>query len=104
MGTYAVSITAFSDGFSDWMRTSDDLDSVNYVWEARGIAVNKNPTSPYYGRIFVGNVDEGPSVFPQNPNLDPGDASISAGQCKKNDSSVSAAGDCKGDSGLPPPP
>src|SRR5207244_3586617 len=48
MGTYAVSITAFSGGFSDWMRTSDDLDSVNYVWEARGIAVNKNPGSPYY--------------------------------------------------------
>ena len=73
MGTYAVSITAFSDGFGDWTRISDDSDSTNYVWEARGIAVNKNPTSPYYGRIFVGNVYEGPSVFPQNPNPDPGD-------------------------------
>jgi hypothetical protein len=73
MGTYSVSITAFSDGFSDWTPTSDDNDLNQYIWAPRGIAVNRNPNSPYYGRVFVGNVSEGPSVLPQNPNPDPGD-------------------------------
>src|SRR5262249_52327718 len=68
MGSYSVSITASTDGYNDWTRTSDDSDSVNYVWEARGIAVNKNPTSPYYGRVFVANALEGPT-----PGSIPGD-------------------------------
>ncbi len=60
-GTYSVSVTALTDGHNDWTRISDDSDFINYVWEPRGIAVNKNPNSPYYGRIFVGNAVEGPT-------------------------------------------
>src|ERR1039457_883466 len=55
VGNYSVSITAASTGYSGWTITSVDNNAGNYVWEARGIAVDRNPTSPYYGRVFVGN-------------------------------------------------
>jgi hypothetical protein len=59
-GSYAVSITAASPGYGGWTITSDDNNDGNYVWDARGIAVNRNPNSPYYGRVFVGNSSPGP--------------------------------------------
>jgi hypothetical protein len=59
-GNYAVSITAASPGYNGWTITSDDNNDGNYVWEARGIAVNRNTNSPYYGRVFVGNSATGP--------------------------------------------
>jgi hypothetical protein len=59
-GNYAVSITAASPGYDGWTITSDDSNDGNYVWEARGIAVNRNTNSPYYGRVFVGNSYPGP--------------------------------------------
>ena len=59
-GNYAVSITAASPGYGGWTITSDDNNDGNYVWEARGIAVNRNTNSPYYGRVFVGNSLAGP--------------------------------------------
>ncbi len=59
-GTYSVSITAASSGYVDWKQISSDTNDGNYVWEGRGIAVDRNPASPYYGRVFVGNADTGP--------------------------------------------
>src|SRR5215467_8607264 len=57
-GTYSVSVTAASSGYGDWTQISSDTN--NYVWEGRGIAVDRNPSSLYYGRVFVGNADTGP--------------------------------------------
>lgn len=54
-GNYTVSITAASSGYPCWTALTDDTNPGNYVWEARGIAVDRNPASPYYGRVFVGN-------------------------------------------------
>src|ERR1035437_1547753 len=54
-GNYSISITAASSGYSGWTVTTDDNNDGNYSWEARGIAVDRNTNSPYYGRAFVGN-------------------------------------------------
>ena len=59
-GNYSVSITASSPGYGGWTITSDDNNDGNYVWDSRGIAVNRNTNSPYYGRVFVGNSSPGP--------------------------------------------
>lgn len=54
-GLYSVSITARSTGFFAWTQTTDDENVGNFVFEPRGIAVNQNTNSPFYGRVFVGN-------------------------------------------------
>jgi hypothetical protein len=54
-GTYSVAITAASKGYPVWTQTTDDNTNGNVVWEGRGIAVDQNTNSPYYGRIFVAN-------------------------------------------------
>ena len=66
VGNYSVSITAASTGYRGWTITSVDNNAGNYVWEARGIAVDRNPSSPYYGRVFVGN-----SFDPSNGGTSP---------------------------------
>jgi hypothetical protein len=53
-GIYSISITAAADGYLDWTQISQDSDT-NFVYDAHGIAVNCNPLSPYYGRIYVVN-------------------------------------------------
>jgi hypothetical protein len=63
-GLYSISITARSDGYTEWTRTTDDANTNNYVCEPRGIAVNNNTNSPYYGRVFVGNAHSGASGKP----------------------------------------
>jgi len=68
-GTYSITVTAAATGFSGWTQTSSDADPGNHVANPRGIAVDRNITSPYYGRIFVGNAAAGP-----DPNNDPRDA------------------------------
>jgi hypothetical protein len=52
---YSVSIKAASSGYAGWTKITDDDNAGNYVYEARGIAVDRNTNSPYYGRVFVGN-------------------------------------------------
>ena len=64
--TYTISITAASAGYTNWTQISDD--NTNYVWQGRGIAVNQNLSSPYYGRVFVANSSEG-----SNPGTTAGD-------------------------------
>jgi hypothetical protein len=59
-GNYSVSIMAASSGYSGWTVTTDDDNDGNYSWAARGIAVDRNTNSPYYGRVFVGNSYPGP--------------------------------------------
>ncbi len=54
-GNYSVSITAASTGYSSWTKITDDDNVGNYTWESRGVAVDRNTNSPYYGRVFVGN-------------------------------------------------
>lgn len=61
-GTYTVSVTAASGGFGDWTQTSDDSNIANQIWEGRGIAVNKNTNSTFYGRVFIGNAADGPNA------------------------------------------
>lgn len=68
-GTYSVAITAAASGYDKWTQITDDSNPGNYVWEPRGIAVNRNSSSPYYGRVFVGNATPGP-----NPGNVTGDA------------------------------
>jgi hypothetical protein len=55
-GLFSVSITAASSGYTNWTQNSSET---NDVWEPRGIAVNRNTNSPYYGRVFVANSNQG---------------------------------------------
>jgi flagellar hook capping protein FlgD len=54
-GSYSITITAASKGFPLWTQTTDDLADGNIIWAGRGIAVDQNTNSPYYGRIFIAN-------------------------------------------------
>src|ERR1022692_3996684 len=54
-GNYSVSITAGFHGYSGWTITTDDNNEGKYNFEARGIAVDRNTLSPYYGRVLVGD-------------------------------------------------
>jgi hypothetical protein len=59
-GVYSISITAVSSGYTNWTQTSSESNNFEYhIWEPRGIAVNRNTNSPYYGRVFVANANEG---------------------------------------------
>jgi len=66
-GAYSVSITAASSGYQNWTQTTVDSDAT-YIWTGRGIAVDQNTNSRFYGRIFVANALTGPS-----PDLRAGD-------------------------------
>jgi hypothetical protein len=59
-GNYSVSVKAAASGYAGWTKITDDDNPGNYTWESRGIAVNRNANSPYYGRVFVGNSYPGP--------------------------------------------
>lgn len=67
-GTYQVQITATSSGYTNWTVITSEDDPGTSVWFGRGIAVDQNPASPYYGRVFVANAAAGPS-----PDSNPGD-------------------------------
>jgi hypothetical protein len=54
-GNYSVSITARSNGYTVWTMTTDDNNDGNNIWEGRGIAVDRNTNSPFYGRVFAAN-------------------------------------------------
>ena len=66
-GTYSISITPAATGFTTWTQTSVDTNIGNYVYSPRGIAVNNNSNSLFYGRVFVGNAKNGPSTGMPNP-------------------------------------
>jgi hypothetical protein len=52
-GVYTVSITAASLGYDNWTNITDDGTNF-YAPGPRGIDVNRNTNSAYYGRVFVG--------------------------------------------------
>jgi hypothetical protein len=58
-GLYTVSIVAGSSGYTNWTETSSETNVQYQVESPRGIAVNRNTSSPYYGRVFVANANEG---------------------------------------------
>lgn len=64
----SVRITAASVGYGEWTQITDDFNAGNYAYQPRGIAVNRNTNSPYYGRVFVSNAGIG-----FNPGSEPGD-------------------------------
>ncbi len=66
-GTYSISITPATSGFTNWTQTSVDTNAGNYVFSPRGVAVNNNTNSPYYGRVFVGNAGTGPTSGAPSP-------------------------------------
>ena len=69
-GTYSIAVVPASSGYTNWTQiTSDTSDPNTYVFDGRGIAVDRNPDSFYYGRIFVANSSIGP-----NPTSAAGDA------------------------------
>lgn len=67
---YLVSITAKASGYTNWTQlTSDTVDGPRSTWVnyGRGIAVDRNPNSIYYGRIFVANAQASfPDTVPGN--------------------------------------
>jgi hypothetical protein len=55
-GIYQVSVTAASAGYTNWTQITSDLDDLGaQVYWGQGIAVNRNPTNAYYGRVFIAN-------------------------------------------------
>ena len=67
-GTYSVSITAASSGYTVWTQTTvDETTGTTYLWAGRGIAVDQNTNSVYYGRIFVANSELGQLHDPPYP-------------------------------------
>ena len=57
-GNYFVSITAAAGSHTNWTQISQDTSPGNYTHDPRGLAVNNNSNSLYYGRVFVGNAHE----------------------------------------------
>ncbi len=51
---YYFTVTASDDGYSEWTQLSDETtnDRCKY-YSPRGVDVNKDPASKYYGRIYV---------------------------------------------------
>ena len=54
-GAYSIAVTAASQGYPVWTQISDDTADGNAVAQGRGIAVDQNTNSPFYGRVFVAN-------------------------------------------------
>ncbi|HUD49710.1 MAG TPA: hypothetical protein VMR33_22980 [Candidatus Baltobacteraceae bacterium] len=68
VGNYVISITASAAGYTDWTQISLDANPANYTYDPRGVAVDNNSNSLFYGRVFIGNAGTGP-----NPATTPGD-------------------------------
>jgi hypothetical protein len=57
-GDYRISVTAASSGYTNWTLITSDTNSGNLVPAPQSITVDKNPSSLYYGRVFI-TVDGG---------------------------------------------
>ncbi len=72
-GIYNVSITAASAGYSTWTNITDDSGNFD-VPVPSGMAVNKNTNSPFYGRVFVSDAENGtPGLCKCNADGSPAD-------------------------------
>jgi hypothetical protein len=54
-GTYVVSLVAMAGSHTNWTQISEDTSPGNYTLDPRGLAVDNNSNSFYYGRVFIGN-------------------------------------------------
>ncbi len=59
-GDYTFEITAMDDGHTEWTKISDPLKTVMY--SPKGVAVNRNPDSEYFGRVYISNGYAGTSA------------------------------------------
>jgi hypothetical protein len=59
-GNYVVSLSAAASSRTNWTQISQDSSAGNYTLDPRGLAVNNNSNSFYYGRVFVGNAAANP--------------------------------------------
>ena len=66
-GNYVVSVAATASSHTNWTQISQDASPGNYTFDPRGLAVDNNSNSLYYGRVFVGNAAE------NAPYIRPGD-------------------------------
>jgi len=74
-GIYSIQITASASGYPTWTNITDDGPQFA-VPQPSAIAVNKNISSPFYGRVFVSSAPGGaqaPGVFKFNADGSPAD-------------------------------
>ena len=61
-GVYGARVTA-ATSHTNWTPiTSDSTDANTYVYAGYGIAVDQNPSSPFYGRVLVANAANHPDL------------------------------------------
>jgi len=60
--TYTVRITASDYGYTSWTQISPQQTSTSFEYPF-GVAVNSNPSSPHYGKVYVSNARVGTTVF-----------------------------------------
>lgn len=51
--SYYFKVTAADDGHAAWDQLSDDTNWQNTFYHARDVEVNRDPTSKYFGRVYV---------------------------------------------------
>jgi hypothetical protein len=110
-GTYSVSISAGSTGYSTWQQISPL--TTNYVAVfPLGMAVDKNTNSPYYGRVIVGcaiaatanGVSQQCGFYKLNADGTPADeGSFGFANFTKNDSGLTSTGQMPATWAWPPP-
>ncbi len=61
-GTYTVRITASDYGYTSWTQISPQQTSTSFEYPF-GVAVNRNPASAHYGKIYVSNARVGTTAF-----------------------------------------
>jgi hypothetical protein len=67
-GVYKVVVS--QTGTGAYSQTSSDANLLNKFFLPRGVAVNRNPASPNFGRIYVANGQEGTTASPARPTDD----------------------------------
>ncbi|OQX89344.1 MAG: hypothetical protein B6D65_03675 [candidate division Zixibacteria bacterium 4484_93] len=62
-GSYTFEVTAQDDGHTFWEKINLDSGE-NAIWYPKGVCVNKNRSSPYFGLVYVANGETGTSSNP----------------------------------------
>ena len=64
---YYFTVEATDSGFSSWTLISEAENQNLKFFNPRSISVNKNPNSPYFGRVYVMEVVGGTTTAPADP-------------------------------------
>jgi len=64
---YYYKVRAKSNGYSAWTQISNDNDQAGKFFYPRSVDVNKDPASPFFGRIYVNNPVPGTTSKPPAP-------------------------------------